>query len=93
MEISVCEITEPYGCSEMHVFSWSVDRGAVEGRGLLWRWSEWVDVATQGGGRFGEYGPMEIQRSGQVGKMAFPYRELYVRGFTFEVTPLLKFCE
>lgn len=44
MEISVCEITEPYGCSEMHVFSWSVDRGAVERA-----WSEWVDVATQGG--------------------------------------------
>jgi hypothetical protein len=48
--MSVCEITEPYGCAEVHVFFWSVDRGAVEGRGLIWRWSGWVDVATQGGG-------------------------------------------
>ena len=50
MEMSVCEITEPYGHTEVHVFFWSVDRGAVEGRGLIWRWSEWVDMATQGRG-------------------------------------------
>lgn len=50
MEMSVCEITEPYGRTEVHLLFWSADRGTVEGRGLIWRWSEWVDVATQGGG-------------------------------------------
>ena len=42
----------------MHVFSWSADTRAVEGRGLVWRWGEQADVVTSGGGSSGEYGPM-----------------------------------
>lgn len=93
MEINVCEIAEPYGCPEMHVFFWSVDGGAVEGRGLMWRWSEWVDVVTQGGAALGNRGLCNCRGAGHFGKMMLPYRELYVQGLTFEITPLLKFCE
>lgn len=50
MEMSVCEITELYGCVEVYVFFWFVDRGVVEGCGFIWRWSGWVDVVIQGGG-------------------------------------------
>ena len=38
--VCIYEIAEPYGCTRMHVFSWSVDTRAVEGRGLVWRWGK-----------------------------------------------------